>query len=195
MRVRTWLLILALAVATGAGSAGTPASGAPANAQRSLATMDFGKTPDGTPVTLYVLTNGKVTAKVMTYGAILTELHVPDRDGKTTDVVLGFDSLEGYLGGHPYFGATVGRFANRIAKGRFTLDGKEYTLAVNNGPNSLHGGLKGFDKQVWKARPVSSPDGPALELTYTSPDGEEGYPGTLTARVVYTLTDRSELKI
>ena len=105
--------------------------------------MDFGKTPEGTPVDLYVLTNGKVTAKVMTYGAILTELHVPDRNGKTADVVLGFDTLAGYLAGHPYFGATTGRVANRVAGGRFTLDGKEYKLAVNNGPHSLHGGEEG----------------------------------------------------
>ena len=107
----------------------------------------------------------------------LTELHVPDRDGKTADVVLGFDNLAAYLAGHPHFGATTGRVANRIAKGKFTLDGKEYKLAVNNGPNSLHGGLKGFDKVVWKAEDVSGPDGPAVKLTYLSPDGEEGYPG------------------
>ena len=117
--------------------------------------MDFGKTPEGAPVDLYVLTNGKMTAKVMTYGAILTELQVPDRNGKLADVVLGFDSLDGYLAGHPHFGATTGRVANRIAKGRFTLDGTEYKLAVNNGPNSLHGGLKGFDKKVWKAEDAS----------------------------------------
>ena len=157
--------------------AGEARASGDSKSQRSLERMDFGKTPDGTPVDLYVLTNGKITAKVMTYGAIVTELHVPDRNGKPADVVLGFDNLAGYLAGHPYFGATTGRVANRIAKGQFTLDGKEYKLAVNNGPNSLHGGLKGFDKVVWKAEDASGPAGPAVKLTYLSPDGEEGYPG------------------
>ena len=121
--------------------------------------MDFGKTPDGTPVELYVLSNGPVTAKVMTYGGIVTELHAPDRDGKTADVVMGFDSLEGYLAGHPYFGATIGRVANRIGNAEFTLNGKTYKLAANNGPHTLHGGLKGFDKVVWKAQDASGADG------------------------------------
>ncbi len=131
--------------------------------------MLFGKTADGTAVDLYVLTNGKITAKVMTLGGIVTELHVPDRDGKLADVVLGFDNLDSYLAGHPHFGAITGRFANRIAKGRFTLDGKEYKLAVNNGPNSLHGGLKGFDKVVWKAEDVSGPDGRPSRCPYLEP--------------------------
>jgi len=157
--------------------------------------MDFGKTNDGTPVEQYVLTNGKITAKVITYGAILSELIVPDRDGKLGDVVLGFSSLDGYLAGHPYFGTTTGRVANRVAKAKFTLDGKEYNLAVNNGPNSLHGGLKGFDKKVWKAEEVSSADGPAVRLTYVSPDGEEGYPGNLTVSVTYTVTNDQGLRI
>ncbi len=157
--------------------------------------MDFGKTAEGTPVELYVLTNGKITAKVMTYGAILTELIVPDREGKPGDVVLGFDSLAPYLAGHPFFGATTGRVANRIAKGKFTLDGKEYTLAVNNGPNSLHGGLKAFDKKVWKAEDASGPDGPAVRFSYLSPDGEEGYPGSLSVSVTYTVTNDQALKI
>jgi aldose 1-epimerase len=156
--------------------------------------MAYGKTPDGTAVDEYVLTNRSgVKAKVITYGAILTELHVPDKDGKLTDVVLGFDNLEGYLSGHPFFGATVGRYANRIAKGRFTLDGKEYKLATNNGPNALHGGDKGFDKKVWKAEPVAGKN--AVRFTYTSPDGEEGYPGALTAEVVYTLTDDNAVRL
>jgi aldose 1-epimerase len=157
---------------------------------------DFGKTGDGTAVELYVLTNAKgVTAKVMTYGAILTELRVPDRDGKFGDVVLGFDDLGGYLAGHPYFGATVGRVANRIARGRFTLDGKEYRLATNNGPSALHGGVKGFDKLVWKAEPVEAKDGVAVRFRYRSPDGEEGYPGNLEAAVTYTLTDDNALRL
>jgi aldose 1-epimerase len=157
--------------------------------------MDFGKTSEGTPVELYVLTNGRMTAKVMTYGGIITEIHVPDREGKPADVVLGFDRLEGYLAGHPYFGAAVGRVANRVARGTFTLDGRDYQLAVNNGPNSLHGGLKGFDKVVWKGADASGPDGPAVRLTYLSRDGEEGYPGNLSVSVTYTLTAEDELKM
>jgi aldose 1-epimerase len=156
--------------------------------------LSIGKTKDGTAVDLYVLTNANgMKAKVMTYGAILTELYAPDRDGKLDDVVLGFDNLEDYLKGHPFFGAIAGRVANRIAKGRFTLDGKEYKLAINNGPNALHGGLKGFDKAVWKAE--VSLNGDAVKLTYVSKDGEEGYPGTLHVAVTYQLTDKNELKI
>lgn len=154
----------------------------------SMKVSSFGKTNDGTPVDEYVLTNGKLTAKVITYGAIVTELHVPDRQGKLADVVLGFDTLEGYLAGHPYFGAAVGRVANRIARGKFTVDGKEYTTATNNGPNALHGGLMGFDKVVWKAEDASTPAAPAVRLTYVSRDGEEGYPGNLTVKVTYTLS-------
>ena len=115
----------------------------------------WGQTADGTSVKIFTLRNGAgMIAKVTTYGALLTELHVPDRSGRIGNVVLGFDSLEGYLKGHPYFGATTGRVANRIAKGKFKLDGKDYTLAVNNGPNHLHGGIKGFDKVVWRARSI-----------------------------------------
>jgi aldose 1-epimerase len=153
----------------------------------------FGKLPDGTPVQLFTLTNATgLVAKVADYGTIITELHVPDRSGRNGDIVLGFDTLEKYLKGHPYFGCTVGRVANRIAKGRFTLDGKTYTLAVNNGPNHLHGGLKGFDKVVWKAQPQQ---GTAVQFTYTSADGEEGYPGKLDVTVQIALTDKNELAI
>ncbi len=156
----------------------------------------FGKLDDGTVVHLYTLTNANgLTAKIMTYGATLTELHVPDNTGKMGDVVLGFDNLAQYVKGSPYFGATVGRVGNRIAKGKFTLDGKQYTLAVNNGPNSLHGGLKGFDKRVWSARAIKSADGPAVRFTYHSPDGEEGFPGNLAVTVVYTLTNKNGLRI
>ena len=157
----------------------------------------WGKTPTGEEVMLYTLTNGKgMTAKIATYGATLTELHVPDRTGKEADVVLGFDSLDGYLKGSPYFGATVGRVANRIAGGKFTLDGNAYTLATNNGPNSLHGGTIGWDKKVWKAEPKETEDGPAVTFTYVSPDGEEGYPGTVTATVTYTvLKDSNTLRL
>ena len=177
------------------GIAVDPAPGRAAVESGSLSKMIFGKTPDGTPVELYVLKNGQITVKVMTYGAIITEIDTPDRNGKKGDVVLGFDSLEGYLGKHPYFGATVGRVANRIAKGKFTLNGQEYTLAVNDGPNTLHGGLKGFDKVIWKAEPISRPDGPSIKLTRRSPDGEEGYPGNLDVSVQFTVTEQNELKI
>ena len=157
----------------------------------------FGKLPDGTEVKIYTLTNTKgVTAKVTEYGGILTELWVPDGHGKAGNVVCGFDNLDQYVKGHPFFGATTGRVANRIAKGKFTLDGKDYTLAVNNGPNHLHGGIKGFDKRVWKSRALPATGKEvAVEFTYVSPDGEEGYPGTLTTTVVYTLTDDNELRI
>jgi aldose 1-epimerase len=172
-----------------------PEAGGAPKSQGSVERMDFGKTPEGTPVELYVLTNGRVTAKVMTYGATLTELLVPDRNGKAADVVLGFDKLAGYLAGHPYFGTTTGRVANRIAKGRFTLDGTEYKLAVNNPPNTLHGGVKALDKVVWKAKDASGPDGPAVRLSYRSPDGEEGFPGNLAVNVTYTVTADDALKI
>jgi len=157
----------------------------------------FGRMPDGTPVDLYVLTNANgMTAKIMTYGATLTELQVPDRNGKFADVVLGFDNLEGYQAGHPFFGSTVGRVANRIAKGRFTLDGKEYKLATNNGPNHLHGGMKGFDKVVWKAAVLGTEmGGLAVRFEYLSKDGEEGYPGNLKAELTYTLTDKNYLRL
>ena len=157
---------------------------------------EFGKTADGTIVDIYTLTNANgMMVRITNYGGIITELHVPDRDGKLADVVLGFDNLKSYLAGHPHFGAVAGRVANRIAKGRFTLDGKEYKLAVNNGPNSLHGGKVGFDKKVWKAESFEGKDGVGVKMTYVSPDGEEGYPGTLTTTMTYTLTDKNELRI
>jgi aldose 1-epimerase len=156
----------------------------------------FGKLPDGTAVEQYTLKNAKgAVAKVITYGATLTELWVPDKSGKNADVVLGFDNLTGYAGDHPYFGAIVGRYANRIAKGRFSLDGKEYSLFINNGPNALHGGKVGFSRRVWKAQPLTMTHGAAVEFTYVSADGEEGYPGTLTVHVTYELTDDNALKI
>jgi len=157
----------------------------------------WGQTQDGTAVKLFTLSNSKgMVAKVATYGAIITELRVPDRNGKMGNVVLGFDKLDQYLEGHPFFGAVAGRVANRIAKGRFTLDGHEYKLAVNNGPNHLHGGLKGFDKVVWNAKPLhANAKEAALQLTYLSKDGEEGYPGNLAVTVTYTLTEENELRI
>ena len=156
----------------------------------------FGKTADGQAVEIYTLKNRHgLTAKVMTYGAILTEMHVPDQAGNFADVTLGFNDLASYAKGHPFFGATTGRYANRIAGGKFSLDGKDYKLAVNNGPNSLHGGTKGFDKVVWRAREIQNPLGPSVRFEYTSADGEEGYPGTLKVVVVYTLTNDNELRI
>jgi aldose 1-epimerase len=156
----------------------------------------FGKLPDGSAVDAYTLQNKNgMMVKIISYGTIITEIHVPDRQGKMADVALGFDQLAAYLKGHPYFGCTVGRFANRIAGGRFTLDGKEYRLAVNNGPNSLHGGLKGFDKMHWKAATLGRPDSASVVFSYLSPDGEEGYPGNLDVTVGFTLTGNDELRI
>lgn len=152
-------------------------------------------TADGMPVTLYTLRNGSAQVSICNYGGIVTSINVPDKNGKIGDVVLGYDNLADYIKSSPYFGALIGRYGNRIAKGKFTLDGKEYTLATNNGVNALHGGLKGFDKVIWNARPVQSPDGPSLELTYFSKDGEEGYPGNLSAKAVYTLTSDNALKL
>jgi aldose 1-epimerase len=175
--------------------AGPKAKGG-AKVQAGVSHVPFGKTPDGTQVELYTLTNENgMVARIMTYGAIVTELLAPDRNGKLDDVVLGFDNLKDYLKGHPFFGAIAGRVANRIARGRFTLDGKEYKVATNNGPNHLHGGIKGFDKVVWKAVDVHEAAGPAVRFTYRSPDGEEGYPGNLDAAITYTLTNKNELKI
>jgi aldose 1-epimerase len=156
----------------------------------------FGKLSDGTEIEQFTLTNSKgAVLKVITYGATLTELWVPDKAGKNADVVLGFDNLASYTGEHPFFGATIGRYGNRIAKGKFTLDGKEYSLFLNNGPNSLHGGKVGFNRKVWKAEPLKVAHGAAVSFTYVSADGEEGYPGTLTVHVTYELGDDNALKI
>jgi aldose 1-epimerase len=162
----------------------------------SIEAMNIGTTKDGQAVRQFTLTNAHgVKAKLISYGAMLTELHVPDRSGKLGDVVLGFDNLEGYLKGHPFFGCTTGRYANRIAKGKFTLDGKEYSLATNNGPNHLHGGVKGLDKVVWQAVEKTTPDSKSVVFFYKSPDGEEGYPGNLDIKVAYTLNNKNELRI
>ena len=154
---------------------------------------DFGKLPDGRPVDLFTLTNANgLVAKITNYGTIITELHVPDRQGNLGDIVLGFDNLEQYLKGHPYFGCTVGRFANRIGGGRFTLDGKGYSLAINNGVNHLHGGRKGFDKALWEAAPQT---GASVRFSHESPDGDEGYPGRMSVTVTMTLGDSNELRL
>lgn len=159
----------------------------------------FGKTSQGQDVELFTLTNGKgLTAKVMTRGATLVQLHVPDADGKTADVVLGFDDVTGYESDdNQYFGCTTGRVCNRIAKGKFTLEGQEYSLAINNEPNHLHGGAeRSFDKVVWKAQAFENKRGQGVRFRYTSPDGEEGYPGTMNVEVIYFVpTEGSQLSI
>jgi len=156
----------------------------------------FGKTPDGTPVTIYTLRNQNgMEARILNYGGIVQSLRVPDKNGNFGDVVLGYDNLAGYLTNSPYFGALIGRYGNRIAKGQFTLDGVTYHLATNNGPNALHGGIKGFDKVVWAAKLLQTPDSPALQLTYVSGDGEEGYPGILKIKAVYTVTRDKALRL
>ena len=194
MKSSVWTLLATTALLAAVSSA-TAAATTP-TMKASVHKSAFGKLPDGTVIHQFTLTNTKgVTAKVITYGAILTELDVPDRNGQSGDVVLGFDNLDPYLKSHPFFGATVGRVANRIAKGKFMLDGKAYMLATNNGPNHLHGGIKGFDKVVWKATVLEPKSGAAVKFTYTSRDGEEGYPGTLKATVVYTLTDDNEIRL
>jgi aldose 1-epimerase len=165
----------------------------------SIQKESFGKTKEGTEIQLYTLRNENgMQVKITNYGGIVTSIITPDKNGKPGDVVLGFDKGEdymsdAYLKSGPYFGALIGRYGNRIAKGKFTLDGKTYTLAKNNGENHLHGGLKGFDKVVWQAEEV--PGQQALKLTYVSKDGEEGYPGTLTTHVTYTLTPDNQLRI
>ena len=165
--------------------------------KNSVAKIDFGQTQDGQKVTLYTLTNSNgLVAKITNYGAILTELHLPDKRGELDDVVLGFDNLEDYLSNNNfYFGSVVGRVANRIKYAQFTLDGQEYNLAANTSPHHIHGGDKGFDKVVWQAEPITTNQGQALKLTYLSPDGEEGYPGNLKVTAIYTLTNNNELKL
>ena len=155
----------------------------------------FGTAPSGKAADLYTLSNGTLQAKITNYGGIIVSLDVPDRSGKTVDVVLGYNTLDEYVKDSPYFGALVGRYANRIAKGKFTLNGKEYTLLVNNGPNALHGGKVGFDKVVWDAEPFKTANAVGLKLTYLSKDMEEGYPGNLKVTVRYSLTADNTLEI
>ena len=165
------------------------------SAAPTVTAQPFG-TVDGQAVQLYTLRNASgAEATITNYGGIVVTLLVPDRSGKLVDVVLGYDKLEGYLKTTPYFGALIGRYGNRIAKGKFSLGGKTYTLATNNNANALHGGLKGFDKVVWQARVVESKLGAALELSHLSKDGEEGYPGNLSVKVVYTLTNDNALRV
>jgi aldose 1-epimerase len=175
--------------------------GAPRSTHResagSVTQQEFGRMPDGTAVEIYTLRNTKGSeVRLMTYGGIVQSLKVPDRKGDWGDIVLGYDNLDGYLTNSPYFGALIGRYGNRIGGARFTLEGKTYTLATNDGPSTLHGGIKGFDKVVWKAVKANiGPQGPQLELNYLSKDGEEGFPGNLNVTAVYTLTDDNELRV
>jgi aldose 1-epimerase len=188
------LIVMLLAVTGACTSGKQPASetqGPEAGIKRSV----FGKMPDGQEVHLYTLTNANgMQVAITNYGGRIVSIQAPDRNGKMADVVLGFDNLPDYMNYNTYFGALVGRYANRIGGAKFTLDGKVYHLPVNNGPNSLHGGIKGFDKRVWTAKEIAG-DEPGLELTYLSKDGEEGYPGNLQATVVYTLTKNNGVKI
>jgi aldose 1-epimerase len=165
----------------------------PPSSKQGVKKESFGTLPDGTSVDLYTLTNAHgMEIRATNYGGIVVSLRVPDKKGHLDDIALGFDDLKGYLANTPYFGALIGRYGNRIANGKFTLDGKEYVLARNNGPNSIHGGQKGFDKAVWQAESFQNAQGVGIILTYTSKDGEEGYPGNLKTKVTYTLTDKNE---
>lgn len=161
-----------------------------------LEKQPFGTTEDGTAIDRYTLSNANgMKVQITNYGGIVTSILVPDKNGKLADVVLGYDNLEGYLKNNPYFGCIVGRYGNRIARGKFKIDGKEYSLATNSGPNHLHGGLKGFDKVVWTAKEIRSQQTVGLELSYWSKDGEEGYPGNLAVTVAYTLSNDNALRI
>jgi aldose 1-epimerase len=167
---------------------------APSKHEPQVRKESFGKTGAGRPVDLYTLTNSKgVEVRAMTYGGIIVSLRVPDKSGNLGDIVLGHETLEGYLPNTPYFGVIVGRYANRIANATFTLDGVKYTLAKNDGPNTLHGGIKGFNQQVWEAKEFKNAKGVGVAFSYLSKDGEEGYPGNLQVKVSYTLTDENEL--
>ena len=206
MNTRVWAyLVLAVAVVCVPGCKKKEAAPGDPNANQeskeapemSVNQESFGQTSEGREIDLYTLTNGNgLKARITNYGAILVSLEVPDRAGKLADITLGFDKLEGYLGTHPYFGAIVGRYANRIGKARFELNGVEYTLAANNNGNHLHGGDKGFDKVIWKLEDLKTEGRSAiLKLSYISEDGEEGYPGNLACSVTYALTEDDELQI
>ncbi|MBN2593883.1 MAG: galactose mutarotase [Sedimentisphaerales bacterium] len=206
MRARIWImLVLAVAVTSMSGckkkdtTVKEPQTKPEAKEIKKMNANkeSFGTMPDGKQVDLYTLTNTSgIRARITNFGAILVSLEVPDRNGNLADITLGFDKLDGYLGEHPYFGAIVGRYANRIGKAEFKLDGKVYKLAANNNENHLHGGIKGFDKQVWRLEDIGdTSEGAMVKLSYISEDGEEGYPGNLACSVIYTLTKDDKLKI
>ncbi len=193
---------VAVALVAGLGIRGAGAAYAQATDEMGVEGMAveqavFGTTPDGRQVDVFTLTNGKgLRARIITLGGAVLSLEAPDRDGKVADIVLGFEDVAGYLSeANPYFGALIGRVANRIAKGRFTLDGTEYVLPTNDGPNQLHGGPVGFDKAVWAAEPVEEPGAVGVKLTHVSEDGDQGYPGTVTCTVVYRLTEAGALTL
>lgn len=186
MRLPALTLLLALAACT-------PTMATRPDLDR-VSVAPFGATPEGQPARLFTLTNARgMIVRVSDFGGIITSIETPDRDGRVEEVTLGFDAITPYTGASPYFGALIGRYGNRIAKGRFSLDGQAYTLAVNNGPNALHGGLRGFDKVLWTAEPFETATASGLVFSRTSPDGEEGFPGALTVRVTYTLGDDNTL--
>jgi len=192
--VFVWAAVFAVGFQNVAATLGR--SGVEEKAGMSIAKERFGQTPDGQQVDLYTLTNANgLRARVTNYGAILVSMEVPDRNGKLADMTLGYDSLDGYVKRGSFFGATVGRYANRIGKARFVLNGVEYKLAANNGPNHIHGGIKGFDKVVWQAEQVKTKDAVGVKMSYLSKDGEEGYPGNLKCSVTCTLTNNDELRI
>jgi aldose 1-epimerase len=165
------------------------------HAEPTITKEPFGSTSEG-PVDLYTLTNSRgMEVKIMTYGGIIQSVKVPDRRGRAANVTLGFDNLQDYVERSPYFGCITGRYANRIALGTFTLDGVTYHLPINNPPNSLHGGTVGFDKHIWATTPFQNRDGVGLRMTFTSPDGDQGYPGTLVSEVTYTLTNRNQIRM
>lgn len=173
-----------------------PSDTMPAADLPKILSTSFGTTPEGASVGLYTLMNTQGMEVTLTaYGATVTSIKAPDREGRYAEVTLGYDNLEAYLAGSPFFGTVAGRYANRIGNAQFSLDGNVYTLAKNNGPNSLHGGLKGFDKQIWTANPIENLNGVGIEFSYTSPDGEEGYPGKLDVRITYMLTNDNTLRI
>ncbi len=189
--MRSFFLFLAFLLLFSTGACRTNGK-----AQSSMTKTSFGRLPDGREVSQYTLTSRSgIAAQIITYGATITSLRVPDRNGKIDDVVLGYDSLQGYIDGASYFGAIVGRYGNRIGKGRFQLDGKQYQLTINDGENHLHGGKQGFNKVLWDAKVLNDSGEPSLQLQYVSRDGEEGYPGTVTLKVTYTLTGKNELRI
>src|SRR5262245_9558553 len=193
--MKSRLVIFLTIVVFGCSRETTPATATqPDHKEASVSKSGFGKTPEGEAVDLFTLSNAQgLEARIISYGGIVISLRVPDRDGRLDDIALGYNDLDGYLKSTPYFGAIMGRYGHRIAKGRFTLDGKTFQLATNNAPNHLHGGVKGFDKVAWKGESFKNADAAGVTFTRDSPDGEEGYPGTVKTTVTYTLNNKNEL--